>query len=626
MTEHVVIGTKDNLFTITVIPEDGKTASANRAWRNDLSDAKYASKISFNTTTCSIGPSNAAAIYKEWYDRIKYADQLAQLLFLKALGSSKLQERVVRIHAAWAESQAVPTDPIEDNPELPLAPYQRVAVCASRLLPGYALFMEQGTGKTPVVVSRICTDAVALRATGESRMLRVIVVVPKNLRSNWKREIERFATVPGKVTIMRGGAVKRVRELAEAMRQPEGEYFSVVVTSYGLLCEAWDSVLSFIHWDLGVVDEGHCIKWHQAKRTQYAHKMRDSCDKRMLLTGTPIVNTALDLYSQLEFLEQGRSGHTSYHGFREKYGVFVKNGGDGRDVLKSVNNVPLLKKRLTECAFIVRKDQVLKDLPEKQYDIIEVEMSARQSSDYDALANQYYLEIEEDLKDAEAAGKREMVVNNAIVKLMKLAQITSGFLIVPEERDETGDVISEKSLIRYDPNPKLQALMECVGQLGEKDKMLVWTCHKYDISVICAALSGAGIEHVQYHGTTNDADRKIAEDRINLDPTCKVFVGNPEAGGAGLNLLGYVPGQNEELGTNVSWMIYYGQNHKPVSRWQSEDRSHRRGTRVPLRITDLVVPDSIDEDIRVRVVDKKKHALDVQDIREMLLNLVKRRQ
>lgn len=628
MSEHVVLSLDGNFFIITVVGEDGKDPAyeaRSGKWRSDLTDAAYLSKFSFNSTKCTANAVNAAALNKRWVGHIKFETPLTEQKFKLCLHANSLQERVEEIHARWESDKEVPSDRLDVHPDRPLADYQRVPAIASRLIPGYALYMEQGTGKTAVAIARACTDAAIMRESGETRMYRMIVVCPKNIRSNWKREIERFSTVNTKVTIMRGGKIKRIRELAEAMNQDDDQHMTVLITSYGLLCQAWEECLKFVEWDLSVVDEGHCIKWHETDRTKYCHLLRDRSIRRMELTGTPIVNSALDLYSQFEFLGRGLSGHNSFSAYRDKYGIYARSGDGTRDVFKGVANLPQLKKKLSQVAFIVRKDQVLKDLPEKQYDIMEVEMTKRQLDDYDALASQYYLEIEEDLKNAEESGKREMVINNALVKLMKLAQITSGFLIIPEERDENGDVITSATTIAYDPNPKLDALLECIGQLGEKEKMLVWCCYQYDIKVITTKLRSLGIEFVQYHGQTSDADRTIAENRINRDPTCKVFIGNPEAGGAGLNLLGYVPGENDDLGTNVTWMVYYSQNHKPVGRWQSEDRSHRRGTRVPLRITDLVVPETIDEDIRVRVVDKKKHALDVQDLREILLNLAKRR-
>lgn len=631
MPETLRLSLSNDRYHCAFIPEQGAEAVSNTTmhgkWRSGLEGFKWASKFSFNAFVITASPSNAIDIETEWHGRIVFEDSEAELLFYRLLIIGQMSKRVEDIHARWEINREVPQGDLEVSKDFPLADYQRVPAIASRLVPGYALFMEQGTGKTAVVISRLCTDAKVRYARGDTRMHRVIVVGPRNVRANWKREIHRFSTLHGKAHVMREGKAKRIRELADCITQVNGELFTVVIMSYGFLCRAWESCIRFIDWDLAVVDEGHLIKWHQTDRTQFCHMLRDKSTSRMLLTGTPVVNSALDLWSQLEFLEKGITGHTTFTSFKEAFGVYAKSNDTGRDTFTAIQNLPKLKRILNKCSFRVLKEDVLKDLPKKQYSIQEVDMSQEQWDHYESLAKEYYVEIQADLDAAETEGKRAFAVNNALVKLMKLAQITSGFLNVPEERDPvTGDVTVPGSTIVYKTNPKLTDLIARVKQLGPKDKMLIWSCWQFDMKAISARLTAEGIEHVMFHGGTNDADRETAESRINRDPTCKVLVGNPEAGGAGLNFLGYVPGENDDEGYNVTCMIYYAQNHKPVSRWQSEDRPHRRGTRVPIEILDLVVPGTIDEEIRVRVLEKRKHALDVQDLREMLSNLLKGRE
>ena len=101
-----------------------------------------------------------------------------------------------------------------------------------------------------------------------------------------------------------------------------------------------------------------------------------------------------------------------------------------------------------------------------------------------------------------------------------------------------------------------------------------------------------------------------------------LLVGNPVAGGMGLNLLGYDPNNPDGYTTNCNHMIYFSQGWSYVARDQSESRPHRRGTRVNVRITDLTVPDTIDEEIRARVTDKKLHALTTTNISDLLRKLL----
>lgn len=85
-----------------------------------------------------------------------------------------------------------------------------------------------------------------------------------------------------------------------------------------------------------------------------------------------------------------------------------------------------------------------------------------------------------------------------------------------------------------------------------------------------------------------------------------------------MNLLGYPPHAGEGVETNASHSIYYAQDWSYTKRAQSGARNHRKGTRVHVRETDLVVPDTIDEKIRIRVLKKKKIAMEIADIREIL--------
>lgn len=585
------------------------------AWHQKLSDPKTYSYFGTSSLSCTVNDLNALVIHDAANGELEFVDDTAKAYFEKELALGLALNETAKKHAAWELNKTVPDGTLCENEDLPLADYQRVACHLSRSVPGFAYFMEQGTGKTPPVVVRICTDAQELK---EDRMYRVIVVCPKNVRLNWKNEIERFASCPGKVVVLRDGPVKRIRALAQAMSRENDEKFTVVIVSYGLLVQSWDTVLKYIPFDLAVCDETHNFKAPKAGRTEAVLALRDNATKRMALTGTPVVNSALDLYTQLEFLEKGLSGFKSFNAFKNKFGVYAKSHDGTRDVLQGVQNLPVIKERLAQVSFRVTKDQVLKDLPEKQYDIVEVEMGTKQAEDYAQLSTQLALEIEEMLDKAEES-KRSLIMNNALVKMMKLAQITSGFLYLSAERGPDGEVIHEKDIYFYRDNPKLDALEEEIRQMGPNDKWIIWSCWRPDMQMIAARFSKMGLNFVEFHGGTKDLDREESVRRYNYDPSCKLFLGNPEAGSAGLNLLGYdYDGSPPQLLTNTTRMIHYANSYKPVQRWQSDDRGHRRGTRCPVRISDLVVPNTIDEDIRVRVLNKKKSALDVQDLREIL--------
>src|SRR5690606_25330842 len=135
--------------------------------------------------------------------------------------------------AEYKVNGVVPSAPegFIDHPEFPLSPYQRTALF-TQLGQDAALFMEQGTGKTPIMIRRICHEAHMLQRT-EKRMYRALICCPKNVRLNWQNEIHKFATVPGRVAIIRGGRLTRIKLLVDAMRpdpNDDSEFVAVIAS------------------------------------------------------------------------------------------------------------------------------------------------------------------------------------------------------------------------------------------------------------------------------------------------------------------------------------------------------------------------------------------------------------
>jgi SNF2 family DNA or RNA helicase len=244
-------------------------------------------------------------------------------------------------------------------------------------------------------------------------------------------------------------------------------------------------------------------------------------------------------------------------------------------------------------------------------------MTSQQREWYIKLMNQLALEIETGTnKDG-----RKMTASHILVKLLRLAQITSGFITLDANVDpETGDVKDPKKIEFTTPNPKLEELVEIIKETNEDEKLIVWSCFIPDIKQISARLEAEGIKFVTFTGSTSDEDRDKAVAAFNGKHAreCKVFLGNPAAGSTGINLRGYEPDAPEDHGCNCTKVVYYAQNWSMVHRSQSEDRAHRRGTRVAVEYIDLCVLGTIDEEIRNRVVIKRTNADTIQDVREVM--------
>src|SRR5262249_262074 len=146
-------------------------------------------------------------------------------------------------------------------------------------------------------------------------------------------------------------------------------------------------------------------------------------------------------------------------------------------------------------------------------------------------------------------------------------------------------------------DPKLDRLVEILKEKTPAEKTLVWSCFVPCIKKISQRLTDEGIKHVVFYGAVKDADRQEAERAFNLDPEVKGFVGNPAAGGVGLNLPGSDPTKwdtPDDLSTDATHAIYYAQDWSYVKRAQSEKRNHGyKRSRKRVRVTDLVAPETI---------------------------------
>jgi SNF2 family DNA or RNA helicase len=445
----------------------------------------------------------------------------------------------------------------------------------------------------------------------------VLIVCPKQVRLNWQREIKEFCKVETHVEVVRGSQIDRISALIDAKRASRTAHLSVAVMGYDSIPGTWEA-LKLMKWSLCVADESHFFKSHSTKRWSFMEKLRETCDKRIACTGTPIANSINDLWTQLEWLCKGASGFNSFAAFKQHFGVYDRRGDGSFERFLGLQNVPIIKDRLSKYSFSITKKEAMPSLPDKLYDVVEVEMTEDQMLAYEKMKTALQFEIEgvmnSDLNPS-------VQVNNILTMLMKLAQITSGFIKTPDVKDAMGDVIAKGTIITFSPNPKVEALSEILLAKGKYDKTLVWAHFKHDIQKIKLMCDTIGIKAVTFDGGTSDDNRAEAERAFNNDDDCKVFIGNPGAGGTGLNLLGFPPQDPSASQCNANHTIYFSQDWSSLKRSQSEDRNHRRGVRTCIQVTDLCIANTIDEQIRERVASKRLNALEITDVRDLLKNI-----
>jgi SNF2 family DNA or RNA helicase len=517
-------------------------------------------------------------------------------------------------YAAWKLSKQVPTHSLEmhADPDRQLKAYQQVAAHNATISEGFGFFMEPGTGKTPTSIVTACTIIRDVWQK-EQRPLRIIAIAPKNVRANWEREIHYFRTRDIGVTVLRGDALVRRRKIYERISQIERQA-NIIVCSYDILWRSWDTI-GTIAWDISFLDESHFIKDNQTARCEYAFRLRDITRRRYALTGTEQTNSLMDLWAQLEYLGKGYSGFVGIKTFKEFYGKYIKDE-DGHDMLVGSKNVPFLQERLARTSFKITTEEALPDLPPKTYDVIEIELTEAQKDAYEQLRETLAVEIEADLENATVS--KQLVVKNSFAKMLRLAEITSGIIRWDATLDENGSLVMPKWVEYFPENPKLEQLVEDIRALKPWAKLITWCCFTPNILQISERLRQEGIDFVTYFGQTKEKDREAAELRFNHDEKCKVFLGNPAAGGIGLNLWGHPKGKGPHK-THCISEKFFSQGWPPTVRWQAEARACRNGTEVSVAMTDYCVLGSIDEQIRISAVEKRIAADSISDLRAVLM-------
>jgi len=455
--------------------------------------------------------------------------------------------------------------------------HQMRALEASRKYDVFALFAEQGTGKTKVAIDRVG------ELYAESKIDAALIITKKGVHAQWVNEQipTHLGEVPHVAAYWTGkGFTKNL-----FLNTPELKIASVNVDS--TITKTGSAVIEkFVKMFKGrlaiIIDESHIIKNATAKRTQACYKLAPYASHRMILTGTPIAKDLCDEWSQFKFLDEGIIGIRYLTSFRNQF--CVMGGFENRQVI-GTRNLPEFKSRVDPYSFRVTKESDL-DLPPKVYATVPFEMSDEQKRHYKSLRDTFMTQL--DNGDV-------VSVKIAATCLLRLQQITCGVLPSAEEG-------GEHTLIA---NPRMDALMDLLDQ--RPGKAIIWARFNADIELIKRAL---GEKAATYYGTTSSEDRQKAVS-LFLDPASGIdyFVSNPAAGGTGLNL----------QGGGCRTVVYYSNSFSSLDRWQSEDRTHRIGMQGTVTYFDLVCVGSPDRRILANLRAKKSVSdLALGDIKEIL--------
>jgi SNF2 family DNA or RNA helicase len=430
----------------------------------------------------------------------------------------------------------------------------------------YAYFMEMGTGKSKVLIDNIAMlyDKGGINAA--------IIVAPKGVYRNWS-EKEIPAHMPDHIEKHIGvwtpaPTLKQKKELMKLFEVGHDLKILIINVEAFSTKKGVAFVERFIlgHQALIAVDESTTIKNPKAQRTKNLLKLAINTKYRRILTGFPVTQSPLDLYSQSSFLSPQLLGYTSFYSFQNRYAKLINRKMGTRSFRQVVGYQHLdeLTKNVNEFSYRVLKKECL-DLPDKVYQRREVELTPEQKKVYKEL---------KDYAIAELDSHEVVSVTSVLTQILRLHQVVCGFV-----RHDNGEEVEVKS----------NRLDELINVLEEvQGKTIIWANYQYDIKRILKTLHNiTGVDSVAtYYGETPDQERQEIIRRFQ-DPNSDLqyLISNTQTGGYGITL------------TEASNVIYYSNNYDLEKRLQSEDRAHRIGQTNKVTYIDLVAKGTVDEKI-----------------------------
>jgi superfamily II DNA or RNA helicase len=417
---------------------------------------------------------------------------------------------------------------------------------------GGILADDMGLGKTVQALSFM------EHFKNENGTMKALVVCPTTLIYNWENEIKKFTP---KLTyrIHHGGTRTRIKE--------ELTDHDVTITTYGTLRSDIKLLMS-IEFDYVLLDESQAIKNPSSKVTKAACLL--NAKNRLCMSGTPLQNNTFDIFAQMNFLNPGMLGTMEF--FRQEFAIPIDKFGeqDRKEHLKKIL-YPFILRRT--------KEQVAKDLPEKQEMILFCEMEDEQRSIYDAYRNDFRNQI---LGTIETQGiqKSQLTI---LQGLMKLRQICDSPAILNEQEKFENHSIKLDELAR-----------EITENIGNH-KALIFSQFLGMLALIKTKLDELGVKYEYFDGSTSAPDREKAIQSFQNNDEVRVFLISLKAGGVGLNL------------TAADYVYIVDPWWNPAVEQQAIDRTHRIGQTKNIFAYRMICKDTIED--KILQLQEKKRAL-----------------
>jgi non-specific serine/threonine protein kinase len=437
-----------------------------------------------------------------------------------------------------------------------LRPYQKAGYDWLHFLHEYefggCLADDMGLGKTVQVL----TFLQSLREGGQARAADLIVL-PKSLLVNWQREAERFTP---NLRLMEYHGYAREKDTSAFDR------VDLVITTYGTMLKDVE-LLGRYRFHYVVLDESQAIK-NPASQSARAVRLLQS-DHRLVMTGTPVENNTIELWSQFAFLNPGLLGSMDY--FKEEFANRIEKNGD-------LESAEFLRRMVYP--FILRrtKEQVAPELPPLTERVLYTDMEPEQRKLYEKTRD-YYRGLLMGMIDGASMNDARMKILEGLLRLRQIC-------IHPRLVD--GNYAGESA--------KFELLFETLDTLAaEGHKALIFSQFVETLELVRAHLDGQGTRYTFLTGKTPDRQDQV--DRFQNDPALPFFLISLKAGGVGLNL------------TAADYVIHIDPWWNPAVEMQASDRAHRIGQERPVFVFKLIARDTVEEKI-LELQERKKGLVD----------------
>lgn len=388
-----------------------------------------------------------------------------------------------------------------------------------------------------------------------------LIIVPTSVLPNWEREAQKF--VPDMKRLVIYGSKRE-----NLFKQIESS--ELIITTYALLRRDLDELLKF-EFNAIILDEAQNIKNPNTITARSVRRMQARF--RLCLSGTPIENTLLELWSLFEFLMPGFLG--SQAAFQKGFVKPIKDGDD--------DSLGYLKARVKP--FILRrtKNEVAKDLPPKVENIYYSALLEDQMELYAALARKLKEQVLQDV-DEKGIGQSQISILDA---LLKLRQICCHPRLLKLDMPGLNTNLS---------SGKFEAFKDLVTSIiDDGHKVLVFSQFVQMLHIIRNWLHMVEIPFCYLDGTSKDRFEQV--DRFNNSPEIPIFLISLKAGGTGLNL------------TSADYVIHYDPWWNPAVEDQATDRTHRIGQTRQVFSYKMICENTVEEKI-LKLQESKKGIAD----------------